>query len=636
MLSRLNFLLFGTLRRQLIVGVAAVHAVMMALFVGDLTLRQQSMLHERQIEQAMALAQSVGTSSAGWLAASDLSGLQEIVEAQLRYPELVFAMVLNKDGQVLAHTERGRLGRYVHDLPALAELRILKQTPALVDVVSPAVLAGRHIGWVRVGLGQQTASTRLSEITRDGVLYALAAILIGAFIAGMMGRRLTRRLHAIQAVVDAVQSGKPQQRVKVRGADEAALLAQEFNAMLDALALREHELLDSRDALRRSEERFDLAMRGANDGLWDWDLARNTVYYSPRWKEMIGYRPDEIGDSPEEWSSRLHPDDLPAATEAVQAHWRGETEFYQASFRFRHKEGRYLWILARAIALRGEDGKPVRMVGTHTDITDRKRLDEELRELNQSLKQRVDEEVAKNREKDLILIQQSRLAAMGEMVHNIAHQWRQPLNALSILISNIEDEYQYHELSAESLERSASQVHRLLDRMSSTIDDFRDFFRPDREATDFDIAGAVDEALSVLEASLNYSNIALTLELTRGLVAYGCANQFSQAVLNVLVNTKEAIQQRKIEQGRIRISLERSGDLALLNIQDNAGGVDEYVQPRLFDPYFTTKDQGSGIGLYMTKMILERNLHGTVSAANREGGLLVTIRLPLAEAKLES
>jgi hypothetical protein len=116
------------------------------------------------------------TTSAGWVAARDLAGLREIVDAERHYPELVYVMILDRDGRVLAHSDVARLGQFVRDLPATAETTLLASSPALVDAVAPVMLAGRHIGWGRVGLAQETSRARLAEITRDGILYALAAI----------------------------------------------------------------------------------------------------------------------------------------------------------------------------------------------------------------------------------------------------------------------------------------------------------------------------------------------------------------------------------------------------------------------------------------------------------------------------
>ncbi len=268
----LNSLLIGTFRRQLILGVALVHAVLMTLFVWDLTDRQRDLLLERQIDQTQALSQSIATSTAGWVAARDFNGLQEIISAQSRYPELVFAMILDKDGRVLAHSNISRLGQYLTDLPDKPVHKVLTKTPQLVDAVSPVVLAEQPIGWVRVGLGQQRTAERLASIMRNGFIYAVIAILIGSILAWYMGTHLTRKLREIQFCADAVEHGDTHNRADIEGSDEISHVAIAFNNMLDRMLLSHHEL-------EKSEERFDLAMQASNDGLWDWDLKTNKVYY---------------------------------------------------------------------------------------------------------------------------------------------------------------------------------------------------------------------------------------------------------------------------------------------------------------------------------------------------------------------
>ena len=267
------------------------------------------------------------------------------------------------------------------------------------------------------------------------------------------------------------------------------------------------------------------------------------------------------------------------------------------------------------------------------EITERREAEEALRKLNATLAQRVGEELARNREKDHMLIQQSRLAAMGEMVHNIAHQWRQPLNSLGLAVSNIQDDFRFNTMTAESLERDVAQVRSLLERMSTTIDDFREFFRPDREETQFDVAEAANQAVFVIEATLKNNHIDLVTDMPAGLSVTGFHGQYAQAALNLLVNAKEAIMERKIGDGQIRLRLDEREGNAVLSVEDNGGGIPEAVLPKLFDPYFTTKEQGSGIGLYMVKTIIERNMHGTVAAANIENGARFTLCVPLSKEK---
>ena len=244
-------LLGGTLRRQLIVGVTLIVAAMMSLFVWDLTRRQQSAVLEQQSEQAIALARSVSTSAAVWVASRDFSGLQEIVAGLAPYPDLRHAIVLDLRGQVLAHSDKTRRGLYLSDLPQEAELKVFRQDAGLVDVASPVILGGNLIGWVRIGLARDILDRKLANVTRSGILYALIAIALSIAFAALTARYLTRRLYAIQQVAGAMQTRGADLRAVVSGEDEAAQLARQFNAMLDTLSRRETELLRSNAELEQ-------------------------------------------------------------------------------------------------------------------------------------------------------------------------------------------------------------------------------------------------------------------------------------------------------------------------------------------------------------------------------------------------
>jgi signal transduction histidine kinase/ActR/RegA family two-component response regulator len=249
--TRWRHFLSSSFRRQLILAIAVVQGLMMSIFVFDLTLRQQDLLLERQTEHSTTLAQSIAASSATWIATLDLAGLQEIIEAQRRYPDLVFAMILDKEGRILAHTDATVRGRYVQDLPASAELHIITRSAAIVDCATPVTIAGRPVGWVRVGIGQESTRARLTAIVRDGILYTLSAILIGVLVAWGLGNRLMYRVRAIQNVVDDIRSGSKSRRVDLDGHDEIAVLASEFNAMLASLESAEKNLRLNNSELER-------------------------------------------------------------------------------------------------------------------------------------------------------------------------------------------------------------------------------------------------------------------------------------------------------------------------------------------------------------------------------------------------
>lgn len=276
------------------------------------------------------------------------------------------------------------------------------------------------------------------------------------------------------------------------------------------------------------------------------------------------------------------------------------------------------------------DGKLI-SVALSRDISERKRAQAELQHLNETLEQRVREELAKNREKDHLLIQQSRLAAMGEMVHNIAHQWRQPINALSILLSNLQDSYDYDELTKEALHETVSKGKQIVQSMSSIIDDFRDFFSPSKGKGKFSVGRYVREVKDILGAALVNQNIQLINDIDEAVCADGYANEFAQVLLNVVNNANEAIVAAHREGGCIQVHAAEAGSMIEVRVSDNGGGIPNDVLPKIFDPYFTTKDKGSGIGLYMSKMIIEGSMGGTISAKNVEGGAEILIRIPAAK-----
>lgn len=255
---------------------------------------------------------------------------------------------------------------------------------------------------------------------------------------------------------------------------------------------------------------------------------------------------------------------------------------------------------------------------------------EALERLNASLERRVAEEVANNREKDHLLIQQSRLAAMGEMIGSIAHQWRQPINTLALLLENLRDAQAFGELDAAYLDRSVEEGQAVIRRMSVTIDDFRHFFRPDKEKTRFTVGRAVGDVLGILDPAFHHNGISVRVEGGGDALVWGYPNEFAQVLLNLLANAKEVIVEREARDGEIVIAIAVVDGAVRIEVRDNAGGIAPGVIDRVFDPYFTTKEKGSGIGLYMSKMIIEGSMGGTIRAANRERGACFTITMPRA------
>ncbi len=256
------------------------------------------------------------------------------------------------------------------------------------------------------------------------------------------------------------------------------------------------------------------------------------------------------------------------------------------------------------------------------EIAERVAAQEELELLNHSLEERVAAAVSDLRRKDQLLIQQSRLAAMGEMINNIAHQWRQPLNNIGLIVQNLQISFSSGSISQEELESEVGKAMAVIMHMSRTIDDFRNFFREDKEKRQFVVNGVVSRTLEFVSAALESRNIQVAVESDEEVVATGYQNEYAQVLLNVISNASETSVERRMDEPRIIISISRKDGRSLVCVRDNCGGIPDEIMPKIFDPYFTTRapDKGTGIGLYMSKVIIEQNMGGSLTVRNADGG----------------
>ncbi len=262
--------------------------------------------------------------------------------------------------------------------------------------------------------------------------------------------------------------------------------------------------------------------------------------------------------------------------------------------------------------------------------------------LAQHLEERVDEEVRKQREQEQVLIQQSKLAAMGEMISAIAHQWRQPLNAIALYLQDLVSAERGGELTREYLKESVSMTMEQINHMSRTIDDFRHFFKPTSEDEAFDIEDAVEESLQLFSAQLKNNEIAVNLDTVpeADTTITGNSNHLRQVILNLLSNAIDAIKERKERQpgkylGQISLQIEAMPDRFRITVEDNGAGIEPGAVEHVFEPYFTTKEQGkgSGIGLYMSRTILQNYFGATLNLIPLEEGVRAEVLMPRSHTR---
>jgi len=241
----------------------------------------------------------------------------------------------------------------------------------------------------------------------------------------------------------------------------------------------------------------------------------------------------------------------------------------------------------------------------------------ELHDLNENLEHIVKEKTQENIKQLKVMQEQSKMASMGEMIGAIAHQWRQPLNEIGIAIQNLKYDYEDGLINEEFLDNFINSNKEIIKFMSDTIDDFRNFYRVDKTSELFDVKDAIEKTLSLQMAQLTNHDIALHVE-GESFEINGFRNEFLQVILNIINNAKDALIENKIKNAKIVIKLENRSII----IRDNAGGIPDKVIDRIFEPYFTTKEQGkgTGMGLYMSKMIIEENMHAKLSVKNYMNG----------------
>ena len=497
-------------------------------------------------------------------------------------------------------------------------------------------------------------------------------------------------------------------------------------------------------------ERMELAFTASRDGLWDWDMQNNTYYFSPRWKEMLGYKDYELQNNLETWQALVHPDDLKEADKELERYLEGQTDIYEHKHRLRHKDGHWVWIYDRGKIQYDDIGNAIRMIGTHTDLSNEINLSNKLSELNHRLETTIEVAIAdlkksqaqaklgswkldlvhdiltwsdetynifeiprtmelisyKNfinaihpedkekvetayynslktqepyevihrllmpdgrikyvkencettfdsngepllstgtiqdittehkaveelRAKDKIMFRQSRMAQMGEMISMIAHQWRQPLNAITLttaaLALNAENERWDKRFFQSRLERISNYAHHL----SSTIEDFRNFFKSEKKKEETTFADIIERTLTLVQSAVESKNITIRTEFHCKHTVSTYPNELLQVAMNLIKNAEDALVENNTTDPTITIKCYSESDKSVLEIADNAGGIDPSIIDNIFDPYFTTKEEhnGTGLGLYMSKMIIEEHCKGILSVDNSSVGAVFKIVL---------
>ncbi|HIJ87921.1 MAG TPA: PAS domain S-box protein [Desulfuromonadales bacterium] len=599
MTSRIRLFLFGSLRRQLIVGVAAVHAVLMTLFIADIAQKQKAAFLDYQLGHAVSLVNSLATSSASGTASHDIVGLQELVDAQTVYQELKFAIVTDVNGMVLAHTDHARVGQHLLDMPTDPLLKIISNSLTLVDVATPVLLMKHHVGWIRIGIAQTGVTQKLNDISRKGLLFTLVTILTGSLLAWVMGRQFTKRLYVIKSVMEEVQAGNTAVRSDVSGSDEAADLSAGFNSMLDKLAQQIVERTAAIKTLCESEGKYRLLFESAGDAIFIHDAEGHFLAVNSLACERLGYSHAELMSVP------LGKLDTPEQSWCVQDRVAHLMEHGRHTFETAHqrKDGSSVptEVSARKITW---DGQPA-MMSICRDISERKLAEVEIHQLNNELEQRVTERTAQLKAAN---------QEMESFAYSVSHDLRAPLRSIDgfslALLEDCGDKLDGEGKDYLRRVRAATQ------KMAQLIDDILKLSRVTRAELTSETVNLSTLTVSIAE-ELRRTDQQRKVEfvIKDDAVTKGDPRLLTLVLENLLGNAWKFTSGHA--EARIEFGISASDGKTAYFVRDDGAGFDMKYVDKLFTTFQRLHTElgfpGTGVGLTLVQHIIHRH-GGTIWA----------------------
>ena len=529
MINKIIAFFTTSIKRRLIITITFAHVFLMSIFVYDLINKQEDFLKKQNIEQVKSLSNMIERNSISWVLSNDFLGLEELIYSISKYPNLEYAMVLNKEAKVLAHSQKELVNLYLSDNISLdffnsqkIEPSILVQNDAIIDYISPIIMENQHIGWVRIGLNQDLTLENLKSIFQEGLFFIFLAIVIGYLFSYFLAKNITKDLYDLIKIANQTATGDKKQRSKVylNRKDELGILSKEINKMLDKI--------------EEDEKKLEIT---------NMQLENDIVEL-----EILDKKLSELNQDLEK---------------------KVEEKTY------------------------------------------------ELKLLNENLEKEIEDEVEQNRQKDNMLFQQSKMASMGEMMENIAHQWRQPLSFISTSASGIKLHKEFNTLSDELLDEAIENIMNSTQFLSNTIDDFRDFYKTDKVKSKFNVKEILEKTLKLTSSRFTNRAIKVIKDIDE-IFIFGFENELIQVLVNILNNARDELEKLPNDERFIFVTLKQKEDKVIISVKDNAGGVNEKIINRVFEPYFTTKsdEKGTGIGLYMSNEIITKHFNGKIYVQN--------------------
>lgn len=623
----------------LLTSVTALALACVSLFTYEVLSFRRTLVRDLGTQATML----AGLSTAA-LSFDDKATAEEMLGELKGQPHIQWAVIF-KDGHAFAHYRNPRFGGAV---PATSPAGF----GATFDLGGLQLhteirLKGERLGTLQVGADTSQLNARLREYGQILLLVSVVACTVALFLASRLQRMISGPVRRLDEAARLVAEQKDYSvRVVQEGEDELGRLTAAFNHMLTRIQAQDTEL-------REGRERFEIAVAGSRDGIWDWNLLNGAWFVSPQWKAMLGYGDADVPSGYEAWVELIHADDRAGVERALREYLDGKRAMYQLEFRMRHQDGSYRWILSRGAALRDAAGKPFRMAGSHTDITERKEAAGQI--------------VRMQRE----LVDASRIAGMAEVATGVLHNVGNALNSVNLSASIVADRLRTSKIA--SLARAVGLMREHKDRLSDFIaNDPKGRHLPGfiealadelsreqrllvREAQGLQqnvehikhivaaqqtyakasgvqehlvMADLVETALQMSEASQPGVTLAIVREFSSVPTVVADRHKVLQILVNLIGNARQALEAtadpRRIVLRIASVETHR----VIVEVSDNGVGISPENLTRIFSHGFTTKPNGHGFGLH-SGANAAREMGGTLHARSPGLGLGSTFTLEL-------
>ena len=603
-----------------------------------------------------------------------LEGLTEIVK-NIRLGNTGFLILADAEGTILAHPKRpDLLFKNIKDTDCEPLKQVMEEDSANFEAVIDdkayygELYTSPVLGWKYIAMienGELMAS--VNKIKEIIAILAILLIILFALIAYVYSDKFSTPLISAAKELKRIEAGDytgeisldlierdddlgtfiksvstMQQMIKelserIEGTaevgEETDFIASHASMTLERFVRMVESEVKYTEKIEKTLEKTKVSLKQAQNivEIWSWelDVATNHITISDEMCRVLELETSRRNYKLEEFMELVHSDDRLYFLAALDRMIYGENICIE--FRYRSESGKEVWVYQIGDVDYDAEGDPMSLQSMNHNITDRKITMQRLQEMNNNLREMVKEEVKTNRSKDAVIVYQSRLAKMGQMIGYITHQWKQPLNNLNLIMANLKESSDYGELTAFELEESVSNSKKIVAQMAHTIDDFRYFFKPNRERELFSINTTVSFALDLIEESIKLHTIQIESDLKCDKDVFGYSNELSQVVFNILDNAKDALMLNDVMNRKLEIKTSVENDRAVMELYNNGGHIDEENLKSIFEPYYTTKDDinGTGIGLYMSQMIIENHLNGIIECSNFKEGVLFRIEIPI-------